>query len=598
MDHIVHDYYCGKVSFYTNQLIKLQKRSKLISLFRLLSFILIIVSLVLYTIIEMKIISWILLVMGVVSFGGLLKYYYSIAKEVTLTSDLLEINQNELRYLNHQYTDFYNGSKYENTGHVYASDLNILGHASLFQYVNRTVSVFGEKKLVNALLNPSYDKVLIENKQEANKELTLKNEWNQKFRATGCRTTISESEIMELQEWMREPALFIHKRTLRLAVILFPILAVLSLGFGLYSGFFAFAKLIFIAEIFIILKHSKIINKIHSKLSRKYEVLGNLSELMGLVEKENFKSTDLKQLQSILSGSSSSASIQIKQLSRIMGLFDRRLNVLAAFVLNALYMADLRTVMMLEKWRETNKDNVDRWFDALGQFEVAVSYATFSFNNRDFCYPEISESVVFEAENIGHPLIPESKRVCNDFGISDQACFVILTGANMAGKSTFLRTIGVNLMLGVNGLPVCAKKLLFTPMPLLTSISVKDSLFDNESYFYAELKRLKMIVSEIESGKQVFVVLDEILKGTNSNDKLKGSLSLLTKLVKYNASGIVATHDVALGELENIYPRNIKNRSFEVELDSDRLYYDYKLHVGVCRNLNASFLMKKMGITE
>ena len=260
-------------------------------------------------------------------------------------------------------------------------------------------------------------------------------------------------------------------------------------------------------------------------------------------------------------------------------------------------MADIKTVFELEKWKIKNKPNLTIWIDALSEFDTAISFSTFAFNNPAYVYPQTTSNEVIKADNLGHPLISTDKRVCNQFSINKQGQFVILTGANMAGKSTFLRTVGINLVLAMNGAPVCATSFSFKPSPVFTSISVKDSLFDNESYFYAELLRLKMIIDKLEAGEELFILLDEILKGTNSNDKFTGSRQLMQKLIRFKAAGIVATHDIALGDLEKELPENILNMSFEISIDNDRLYYDYKLQTGVCQNLNASYLMRKMGIT-
>lgn len=167
----------------------------------------------------------------------------------------------------------------------------------------------------------------------------------------------------------------------------------------------------------------------------------------------------------------------------------------------------------------------------------------------------------------------------------------------MAGKSTYLRTVGVNMVLAMTGGPVLADRFTIKPVDLFTGIKTSDSLQDGESYFFAELKRLEMLIRQLESGDPVFIILDEILRGTNSADKQKGSKALISQLVKLGASGMIATHDLTLGELAAVFPENVANKRFEVEIEANELVFDYKLKEGISKNLNASFLMKKMGIT-
>ncbi|HBU46187.1 MAG TPA: hypothetical protein DEB36_10550, partial [Porphyromonadaceae bacterium] len=200
---------------------------------------------------------------------------------------------------------------------------------------------------------------------------------------------------------------------------------------------------------------------------------------------------------------------------------------------------------------------------------------------------------------LGHPLLPRRKCVKNDINVFRKPFFMIVTGANMAGKSTYLRTVGVNYVLAGAGLPVCAESMSYRPGQLLTNLRTADSLVNNESYFFAELKRLKMIIERLESGEHdLFIILDEILKGTNSHDKQKGSSQLMKRLVKLGGNGIIATHDLTLGELENEYPQEIANFHFDAKIENDLLSFDYKLQQGIARTMNASFLMKSMGITE
>jgi DNA mismatch repair ATPase MutS len=226
------------------------------------------------------------------------------------------------------------------------------------------------------------------------------------------------------------------------------------------------------------------------------------------------------------------------------------------------------------------------------------SFAGFAFNHPTSVYPEFSDAAfVFKANNLKHPFISDEVSVGNDVKFTGWQQFHIVTGANMAGKSTYLRTVGINMILAMTGCPVLADEFLLTPAELFTGIKTSDSLQDGESYFFAELKRLEMMIRRLEKKEPMFIILDEILRGTNSADKQKGSKALISQLVKLGASGMIATHDLTLGELATVFKNHVINKRFEVETENNELVFDYKLKEGISQNLNASFLMKKMGIT-
>jgi len=237
-----------------------------------------------------------------------------------------------------------------------------------------------------------------------------------------------------------------------------------------------------------------------------------------------------------------------------------------------------------------------QWFEVIAEMDALVSLANSNYNHPRWITPKVSQSgYIFNAEDLGHPLIDESRCVSNSFQLTNQEQITIITGANMAGKSTFLRTVGVNLILASNGCKVCAESFEFSPIRIYTNMRTSDNLMNDESYFYAELLRLQSMLTLLRSGENLFVIIDEMLKGTNSVDKLNGSKELIHQLISLNTHGIVATHDLGLTELAQNIPA-IKNQCFEVQLHNDELNFDYKLTNGVTRTMNATFLMKKMGI--
>jgi DNA mismatch repair ATPase MutS len=318
-----------------------------------------------------------------------------------------------------------------------------------------------------------------------------------------------------------------------------------------------------------------------------------------MIEKYDFSSERMRELKDSLFTDGTSASKAVKNLARIANAFDTRLNLLAGFLMNIFFLWDIRQSVRLERWQKKYKGQLSLWFDAIGEADTYISFSGYAYNNPDYVFPEIlgTDKLLIESTQLGHPLIHSGKRVCNDYRVDGWGNFTILTGANMAGKSTFLRTVGMNMILSGCGAPVCAQSMTLSPVDLVTSIHTIDSLANNESYFYAELKRLQMIIELLKDGHKIFIILDEILKGTNSRDKQSGSRALVRQLIQMKAAGIIATHDLSLGELEKKFPDHVKNLCFEINIEKEQLEYDYTLRKGIAENMNATILMERMGIT-
>jgi DNA mismatch repair ATPase MutS len=233
----------------------------------------------------------------------------------------------------------------------------------------------------------------------------------------------------------------------------------------------------------------------------------------------------------------------------------------------------------------------------IAETDALVSLGNLAYNQPGYVFPDVhSGGFIFHAERMGHPLLPPGKRVCNDLSLNGWSKVLVITGANMAGKSTFLRTVGVNLLLARLGAPVCAGRMIFTPVKVYTNMRTTDSLLKDESYFFAELKRTKAILDRLEGGERILVILDEMLKGTNSADKLSGSKALIARLLQLRAVALIATHDLKLSEMEVEYPQMVFNKCFEIKLEENDMVFDYLLRDGVTQTMNATFLMKKMGI--
>jgi DNA mismatch repair ATPase MutS len=255
-------------------------------------------------------------------------------------------------------------------------------------------------------------------------------------------------------------------------------------------------------------------------------------------------------------------------------------------------------LFLLERWKRQHRQDIMGWIEITGRMDALISLSGFAFNHPDFSLPEFDEDAAsMELRGLGHPLIPAHRRVNNDLAVAGEKV-VVITGANMAGKSTFLRSMGVNMVLGYAGCPVCASGFRCAYMGLQSSMRTADSLKDEESYFLAEIRKLQRIVHQMEQGKPMLILLDEVLKGTNTTDKKLGSVGLIRKSLNYPVRCLIATHDLSLGELEKEYPGQVVNYCFESYIRGMELSFDYTIRKGIATNMNASFLMKKMGIMD
>jgi len=519
--------------------------------------------------------------------------------KINLLKNKIQINQNEQRFLDHKFHDRPTGSDYSNINPHFADDFDIFGEGSLFQYLNRCATKTGEKKLAEDLSNFGLNSELIKERQSAIKELSEKSDSIQNFQAYGMLFSETGNEQTNLQSWLDETSPKL--KWLRFLCISIPILNASWIALVI-AGLFTFNSLLspILLSLLIVFLNLRIINKAHVKLGNTAKTFEKYKYLLTLIENETFESAELIRIQKKLSSNSIKASESLTYLNKLLSRFDIRYNVIVSFLLNSLVIFDIQIYSLLEKWKEKNKSIVPQWFSVLSEIDSLISFAVFAFNNNpSLIYPEISnEDFLLQAEELGHPILHHSVRVCNNVSLSGNPAVMVITGANMAGKSTFLRTISVNLLLAMNGSPVCAKKFLFTPCVIMSSIKIQDSLFKNQSYFYAELLRIQEIIKHTQTNTKTLVILDEILRGTNTRDKQTGSLGILEKLISQNAVVIIATHDLVIGELEKKYPKIVVNQCFEVELTNDQLVFDYKLKRGISQKMNASYLMKKLEIID
>lgn len=519
-------------------------------------------------------------------------------RKVKYFSALLGVNCEEIEALRGNLDSFDSGSRYEDPDHRYSPDLDLFGENSMFHYMNRCCTVPGMDMLADFLKEPATDAQEIKRRQKGIKELAAKLEFCQHFIATGRMYGDSSGDRINLIKYVNTPSHFTRNRSL---VMVSRVLPALTAGTLLLAAAgilpFYLVLILFCVQLGITGLLFRKTAEVHDKVTRSLGTLKKYGKLLRIIHDTELDAPLLKSIQRYLRTEGTPPSGHIAKLARIVDAFDNRLNFIAFTVLNGLLLWDVNCVLMLERWNRRNRKKLAVWLGSIAKMDAFISMAIFFFNNTDFVFPQPDDSgPVLRAGSLGHPLIPAGERVCNDLTIEDSGCFVIVTGANMAGKSTFLRTAGIALVLAMAGAPVCAADFRFRITDLYTSMRTSDSLSKHESYFYAELKRLKHLIETIAGGRQVFVLLDEILKGTNTTDKQKGSVALLGRMLGLGATGIIATHDLSLTSLENEYPGRIMNRCFEVDIDGDRISFDYRLREGVTRKMNALLLMEQMGL--
>ena len=535
-----------------------------------------------------------------VCFLALLVRHKNLLFKKAKSEALARIAGNELQAFVYDFSPFDGAPEHVDPAHSFSFDLDIFGERSVFQMLNRTSLAMGKEALAGMVGSPLKDSGEIRIRQLAVKELSEKEDFCLSFRTIGMLSDDKLFDNRSIKQLCRKQELFPRPSLWKIATWVVPALYVLAIALalaGLTSG--AAITLLYFTTLLVSVIPMKKVKQIRSLFDNKAKVLESYADLLKLMETTGFESVQLQSLQHSIKNERQSASAAIKQLAQYSRNLDLAFAVPVFLLLNPLFLWNVVYALKIEQWMQRHAVEIEKWFSTLAQVDALVSMGSFAANNPDYVFPTFEESLPFRARKLGHPLLPRRKCVKNDINVFRKPFFMIVTGANMAGKSTYLRTVGVNYVLAGAGLPVCAESMSYRPGQLLTNLRTADSLVNNESYFFAELKRLKMIIERLESGEHdLFIILDEILKGTNSHDKQKGSSQLMKRLVKLGGNGIIATHDLTLGELENEYPQEIANFHFDAKIENDLLSFDYKLQQGIARTMNASFLMKSMGITE
>lgn len=575
---------------------KTEREIRMLSLARLISFVSILpVAILLGP--SSLILTIILISALLILFLFLVKKFVKAERRLYYYQNLETINRNEIEALNYNFNAFDPGIEFIDHQHDYSFDLDLFGEPSFFQFLNRTVTPHGKKRLAAILKKTWRPKAEIIARQQAIEELAEKLTWRQHFMALG-KEAVSPNGSTPVDELFCQSIPLKHEKATHYLPLVFPLLLVgstLLFTINVLTG--QIFMVAFLVQIIVYLFYARTISKFYLLFQHQGNLLRKVAAMLRQIEESDYNSEYLNALKSRLTTENKSASEITAELRRILDQFDYRQNIFVAFVLNFVLLWDIRCVAKLYRWQQKYSAKLPAWFDIIAETDALISLANCNFNHPEWRMPEVTDSgFCFESAYLGHPLIPEKRCVRNSFGISGEENIVVITGANMAGKSTFLRTVGINMILASSGCKVFATAFKFSPVRLFTNMRTTDNLMKDESYFYAELLRLQTLLQLLRNGSDLLVIVDEMLKGTNSVDKLNGSKALIQQLISLETHGIVATHDLGLTELATSYPGKLKNQCFEVRLNENELSFDYTLKDGVTKTMNATFLMKKMGI--
>ena len=502
-----------------------------------------------------------------------------------------KVCENELSYFRNDFSPFEDGTEFIDPHHKYSYDLDVFGPESLFNRINRTVTLKGKEMLARKLTDLPSDTDIIHKRQEAVKELAALPQWRIKFHSNRH----IGKELDRLADVIAKPIqgnLFMKDPVPQILSIV----TVLSLA-GWIAGFVSpivFCSL-FVLQHLVTFFSGRRTDRMIQFTDSLYKECRRYTDILKDIETAGFKSELLIKSRQCLFDDGTGSLKAFDHLSRILNLYDQRGNFLLYLLFNGTIMYDIMVSKMFFKWISKYGSHITGWTDSIAEIDALASFGTYVFNNPDNTYGEIlaaSSGTIIETSDIVHPFLSGRNGVPNSFTLKRDN-LAIVTGANMAGKSTFLRTIGVSFILATNGAAVCARKFAFVPVSLFSSMRTADNLSKDTSYFQAELSRLRLMLEYVKSHTYTLVILDEILKGTNSSDKLKGSMIILEELSRHEVSGIIATHDLGITDLENRYPDKFLNYCFEIEL-SDTIRFSYKISRGVARNMNASHLIEIM----
>jgi hypothetical protein len=532
---------------------------------------------------------------------GIFLYFMKKHNHIAYTRDqyryLTSINQDEVNRLAGKHYPQENGQVHAEATHPYATDLDLFGRSSLFTLLNRTTTWGGNLMLATWLKHKATGEH-IRQRQQAVKELAAHLDWQQHFQATGMHTKAATTDLDMLLQWIQTKPRIKPRKALVALIYIMPVLTLTAIGLAIFTEITYHLPALFILINWAILGLTfKDVKDASEQTAKSAHILKIYADLLKIIEGNTFTSAAMQQLKESLRYPHSTASAKIKQLSSLLYNLEARQNVYFYMVVSSTTLWDLFFLLRLESWKEQVTADIQKWLNTVSEAETLNSLAGYYHANPEYVMPVIStDNLHLEARDMAHPLIVKGKGISNSISLKGRGKTIVVTGSNMSGKSTFLRTVGINAVLAMAGAPVCSRYFAVSLCQIFTSMRTQDSLEESTSSFYAELKRLKQLIDSLPAEKPILYLLDEILKGTNSHDRHLGAQALIRQLHKHNATGFISTHDLALGEMADELPGSVMNYSFNSEIVDDKLYFDYKLRQGVCQSFNASKLMQQIGI--
>jgi hypothetical protein len=535
----------------------------------------------------------VLSVLGLVGYLGLLGRHQAVRIRRDTFRFLKELNDDEAARLQGRFLRLETGTEFLDPAHPYAADLDVFGTHSLFRLLNRTRTHGGTRRLADWLRAPA-DRSTLFRRQQAVAELAPRLDFRQRTEATAMRfRTVGESPD-GLLAWVRttDETLF---RPIFKIIRWLPLLTISLLVTG-WIGIVpsVWGWVLLGVQAGAVLRVGRVVKATVATTNSALGPLRAYAEVLTHLEAEPFESEALRHIGQNLSG----ASAHVRTLSRNLDLLSYRQNPYFYLFVGLVTSWDLHFGTRVETWKRQHRDDLPRWLDALAEYEALHSLAGLACAEPGYRFPTLApEPLIVEAQHLGHPLLPAERRVTNSVSLIGTGQTALITGSNMAGKSTFLRTVGVNVVLALTGSVVAAESFACSVVRVFTSMRTQDSLAESTSSFYAELRRLRYLLdlTGVPVAPPVLYFLDEILKGTNSKDRHAGARALIRQLHQTAASGFVSTHDVELGEEATAWPF-VQNFSFQSEVIGGELRFDYRLRPGVCHSFNASELMRQMGI--
>jgi DNA mismatch repair ATPase MutS len=596
VEQIINDYK-DRVDAAQQQVSKYKQLADRYSLMRLGVFALLVVSIYFAERFDNFTIVAVSVVILVFCFAWLVSRQSEFELQKEYFQNLVRVNENEIQSVIHRHNIYDNGRQFVNDKHFYTSDLDIFGEASLFQLVNRSSTSAGNKKLA-AWLNSPAEKSEILSRQSAIDELRGKNDWKLQIQARLLFASKDKTDkLQQLFLYLRIPLELKGEKWLTLYIKIAPYLlsAVLITGYFYRIGWIA-SIIIAMLNLLIISSRGGYIAKSSVIAGKVGNVLNNYSRVFKTIEAEQWEQGKCNELAQKLKTEHTSE--KIKELAMLISKLDFSLVMIVGFVLNVFFLWALKQVIAIEDWKRQNQQSLEEAFEVIAEFEALISLTSLRINYSRWCFPEIAggDGYTVSAKQIAHPLININSRVANDYELKNTFKIDIITGSNMAGKSTFLRTVGINTVLALSGAPVCADSMQVSVVTVLSYMRIKDSLNESTSTFKAELDRLQMLLSAVDSDAKIFFLIDEMLRGTNSVDKYLGSKAVIEQLIIKKGVGMVATHDLQIAELEQKHPDYIRNFYFDIQVKGGEMMFDYKIKHGECKTFNASLLLKQIGI--